>query len=58
MHIVVSFDFDFYHLRVNKDILYKAYSYWLSGFADTIHTFTCPEQKEIVYIFIGRLEVH
>ena len=58
MHIVVNFDFDFYYPRVNKDIPYKGYSYWLSGFADTIYTFTSPDQKEIVYIFIGRLEVH
>ena len=58
MHIAVNFDFGFYYPRVNKDIQYKAYSYWLSGFADTINTFTSPEQKEIVYTFIGRLEVH
>ena len=36
----------------------KAYSYWLNGFADTIYTLTSPKQKEIVFIFIGRLEVH
>ena len=58
MHIAVNFNFDFYYPRVNKDIPYEAYSYWLRGFADTIYTFTSPEQKEIVYIFIGRLEVH
>ena len=46
----ILFDFDFYYPRVNKD--------WLDGFANTIFTFTSPEQKEIVYIFIGRLKVH
>ena len=46
----ILFDFDFYYPRVNKD--------WLNGFADTIYTLASPEQKEIVYIFIGRLEVH
>ena len=45
MHIVVNFDFDFYYPRVNKDIPYKAYSCWLNGFANTIYTFTSPEQK-------------
>ena len=35
----------------------KAYSYWLSGFADTIAV-TNPKQKETIYIFIRRLEVH
>ena len=58
MHIVVNFDFDFYYPRVNKDNPYKGYSYWLSSFADTIYTFASPDQKEIVYTFIGRLEVH
>ena len=46
----ILFDFDFYYWRVNKD--------WLNGFADTIYTLASPEQKEMVYIFIGRLEVH
>ena len=56
MHIVVNFDF--YYPRVNKDNPYKGYSYWLSSFADTIYTFASPDQKEIFYTFIGRLEVH